>query len=111
MLLLTGQATATKYTAAFETTRPGKVWIHVLTTIGTGSVALWRKDMSAASPTWAAFFPDGVAASFTTASSIKMYELPGGMRWRLLNVGNTAGTTCAVDGANINVNVEAAEGA
>ena len=109
MQLLTGQATATKYTAAFETTTNGKVWIHVLTTIGTGSVAMWRKDMSAATPTWAAFFPDGVAASFTTASSIKLFDLPGGMRWRLLNVGDTAATTCAVSGTAVRANVEDAE--
>ena len=93
----------TDTTGAFETTMPGKVWVHLATTIGTGSVTM-QKSIDKGT-TWGSFIPDGVVESFTVSDATKLFDLPGGWYFRFLNVGDTAATTCYVDGPHIRVNV------
>ena len=103
MHTLTAPTTTSAYSSGFETTKDGKVWVHVVTTIGTGSITMQKSIDRGAN--WGSFFPDGAIESFTVDETTKLFDLPGGWYFRFLNVGDTDGTTCYVDGNALRINV------
>jgi hypothetical protein len=102
MHTLTTAVDTTDTTGAFETTMSGKVWVHVVSTFGGGTVTMQKSIDKGAN--WGIFYPDGVAETFT-AETTKLYNLPGGWYFRLLNDSSAAATTGYVEGPHIRVNV------
>ena len=106
MHTLTTAVDTTDTTGAFETTKHGKVWIHLVSTFGGGDVTMEKSIDKGAN--WVSFFPDQVEETFTAAAAAevtKLYDLPGGWYWRFVNDATAAATTCYVDGPHIRVNV------
>ena len=89
----------------FETTKNGKVWLHVASTFGGGTITM-QKSIDRGT-NWGTFYPDGVAETFTIETT-KLYDLPGGWYFRVINDATADGTTCYVDGPHIRINVTAA---
>ena len=104
MQTLEAQATATGWTGAFETIGNGKVWIHVVTTTGAGGVVTLQHSIGR-STTYTDFYPDGALETFTVDESTKLFDLPGGVFWRLENDATATATTAYVAG-NVRVNVQ-----
>ena len=106
MHTLTTAVDTTDTTGAFETTMHGKVWLHVASEYGGGVVTMQSSIDQGA--TWADFYPDGTLETLTNAGTVtitKLYDLPGGLYWRLENDDTAAATTAYVDGPHIRANV------
>ena len=91
-------------TNIFETTKDGKVWVHIDTDDTFGTVTMQyskSKDIDFADA--ATFYPDGSAETFTDVTT-KLYDLPGGWFWRFSGSSTTA-NNYYVDGNHIKIHV------
>ena len=99
MLTLDTDVDSNTATNAFETTKDGKVWVHIDTDDTLGTVTM--QYSKAKNSTFATFMPDGVAETFTDVTT-KLYDLPGGWHWRFIGEESVSdGNNYYVDGNHI----------